>query len=575
MKRLLSSLSLIFSLIIIIPACSGPSNLHAVKGQFIEGSVGDGAQTLNWIVATDGGTSKRYAKFMVDPLAVFDNNFKPQLRCLAKDIEVSADGLTYAVSIRDDLRWTDGTKVTANDYVYTMKNLMFADWINYADKSKWQETVDGKAVFVSTSVSSDSTFKIVRKTVDPDFLYTIYDLMPFPKNIALHYENKADQFTQALEFVNMTYSGNLGPYKPVTWSSSEGFVLTRNSDYYLGKQTGAPYFEKYTIKQYGLQQSMQDDLAARKISYGYIEPQDANTFRGQSTTSVYTVPTGFYVYLAYNQRDNGWDGLKDVRVRQAISMMINKPAIINSLYRGYADPAFTFIPPYSPLYTETGLEKFGMEPDHDQQTAINLIKSAGYEQKEIDGQMKFVDSSGNPIKLNFLIDMGSDFDQNLGVLVRRCLLNIGLDVNPQLSVRDVVFQEGLMNKVPGSDQTPTFNNGPRAVSRKPWDLVILSSLINPLTLESSQEYFTSTGKFNLFGYSDPRVDALYKRARSVEAINPENRRQIYTELSQIISEAQPVDSLVFYNDNYAVSKDIKGIEPGVNWLYNYQFWYRE
>ena len=574
MKKLFNILLAVVCLLLILPACSSaPKNLHPVKGEFIEGHVGGDAQTLNWVVATDAGASKRYAGFMVDPLAVFDNEFKLQLRCLAKDIEVSPDGLSYTASIRGDLKWTDGTKVTADDYVYTLKNIMFADWLDYADKAKWQETVDGKTIYVSPSTVNDTTFKIIRKTTDPDFLYTLYTLMPYPKSIAVHYENKADAFTQAPELANLSYSGNLGPYKPVAWSSSDGFVVKRNPDYYLGKETGAPYFEKYTIKQYGLQQVMNDALSQGRISYGYVEPQEANGFRSQGSTNVYTIPTNYYVYLAYNQRDNGWEGLKDARVRQAISMMINKPAIVQDMYLGYADAGFSFIPPYSPWYNGSVLKDYGMNPGRDQQTAIDLIKSAGYTQKEINGRMMFVDKNGDPIKLYFLIDIGSDFEQNLAILIRQCLLNIGLDINPKFSTREVVFMDGLMNKVPGSDQTPTFNNGPKAVSKQPWDLVILSSHANPLALEGSQEFFSSTGRFNLFGYSDQKVDALYKRASSAEAVNPESRKKIYSDLAQAISEAQPVDFLVFYKDNYVFGKNVKGVEPGVNVLYNYQFWY--
>ncbi len=89
------------------------------------------------------------------------------------------------------------------------------------------------------------------------------------------------------------------------------------------------------------------------------------------------------------------------------------------------------------------------------------------------------------------------------------------------------------------------------MSKQPWDLVILSSHANPLALEGSQEFFSTDGKFNLFGYSDPKVDELYSRAKSVEGINPENRKKIYSDLAQAISDALPADFLVFYKDNYA------------------------
>jgi ABC-type transport system substrate-binding protein len=132
---------------------------------------------------------------------------------------------------------------------------------------------------------------------------------------------------------------------------------------------------------------------------------------------------------------------------------------------------------------------------------------------------------------------------------------------------------GLMNKVPGSDQQASFNNGPKAVGTQPWDLAILSSHANPLALGTSRDFFSSAGSFNLFGYFNDNVDALYKKASSAEGLSPESHKQIYTELSKIISDDQPVDFLVFYSDNYAFQSNVKGVEPGPNFLYNYQSWY--
>jgi len=576
MRKLFNILFAAILLILIFPACStGPQQLHNVRGEFVEGVLGEDAQTLNWIIATDGGASKRYASFMVDPMAVFDNEYKLHLRCLARDIEVSADGLAYTVTIRTDLKWSDGTAVTAEDYVYTLQNIMFADWIECADKTRWQEIADGKTVFVGLEKVSDSSFKVLRKTVDPDFIYTIYDLMPYPKNIAMHYEKSATEFTSAPELDNMNYAGNLGAYKPVAWSSSEGFTVKRNPDYYLGKTTGAPYFEKYTIKPFGLQQLVNDSVSTGRVSFAYVEPQDAAGFLSQGDVNVYAVPTGFYVYLAYNQRNNGWEGLKDVRVRQALSMIIDKPMIVQTMYMGYADPAFGFIPPYSPLYDESVLNKYGMTASADAQKAIELIKSAGYEQKMIDATMKFVDKDGTPIKLNFLVDMESDFEQNLAIIIRGNLMQIGLDINPKFSTRQILFMDGLMNKEPGSDQAAAFNNGPKAVSNQPWDLSILSSHANPLALKGSAEFFTTTGKFNVCGFFNEKADALFAKAYSADAVSIEGKKKIYSDITKLISDEQPVDFLVFYKDNYACQKNVKGIEPGINMFYNNQFWYFE
>ena len=108
-----------------IPA---PKPMPQVKGNFIEGVSAGDAETLNWILAVDTA-SHSYAGYTLGSLATYDNQWNVVLRHLAEPVKVSEDGFVYTITIRDDLRWSDGTKITAEDSVYTLKNLMFSDWL--------------------------------------------------------------------------------------------------------------------------------------------------------------------------------------------------------------------------------------------------------------------------------------------------------------------------------------------------------------------------------------------------------------------------------------------------------------
>jgi ABC-type transport system substrate-binding protein len=77
------------------------------------------------------------------------------------------------------------------------------------------------------------------------------------------------------------------------------------------------------------------------------------------------------------------------------------------------------------------------------------------------------------------------------------------------------------------------------------------------------------------GYSSSEVDGLFDRARSKEALDKTARKQIYAELSRVLSEEQPVDFLVFNRANVGFQKNVAGIEPGINMGYNYYLWYFE
>jgi peptide/nickel transport system substrate-binding protein len=544
-----------------------------VKDSFIDGASGGDAETVNWILATDA-TSIGYIGLTMDGLGAYDNKFNFLLRWLKKDIEVSEDGLTYTLTIRDDLEWSDGKPVTSEDFVYTMKNLMFADWMTYIFAELWQEKVDGKMVFVEPRVENETTFSIVRKTVDPEFMYIITDLLVYPKHIVSKYEGKVKEFTQAPELNNLSYIGNLGPYRFKEWVRSDKFVVERNPDYYLGGEKGEPYFESYTIKLFGTSAARHAAMEAGDISSTLIEPEQVGKFKGMKDIVVHTVPTKQYQIMQYNMRDNGWPGLKDRRIRQAISMAISKEAVVKQIRLGFGEPAFSFIPSYSPWFVEEGLMKFGYGELYDKNKAKELFLEAGYGVKK-DAKIELINKNGSQIKLKLVTNVGSKVAESTALLVKQELGDLGIDVEVKLLPWETELQKYFMNKVPGSDQQPRPNNGQKAVSEEPWDFILSGQGVNPLAPSGSSVFFASYGGQNTYGYSNKNVDDLFAKVRTKEALAKEVRKQIYGEIAQILSEDQPVDFLNFPTMNTAYKASVKGIDPGINIGYNYQQWYFE
>ena len=577
MRKLATFFTLTLVLITLLTGC-GKSDINeegaAVRGNFIEGESGGDAETLNWILAADA-TSFSFAGHTVDSLATYDNKLNVVLRCLAKDIEPSVDGLVYTVTIRDDLKWSNGSQVTADDYVYTMKNLMFSDWLNYPYKSDWQEVVDGKTVFVKPEVVNATTFTITRQTVFPEFVYRIYNLVPYPKYIAVQYEGNIEAFTQAPEFNNLTYTGNLGPYRLKEWNRNDRLVVERNPDYYLGKDIGAPYFEQYIVKLFSSSATRQAALEAGDITESGIEPSEVNRYRSMPNIKVYTIPTTGYTLLAYNQRANSWEGLKDKTVRQALSMAINKTAMSQAILLGFAEPAYSFISSTSPWYTDEGVTKYGVPPLYDKQRAAELLYQAGYGIKENDGTIKVTNKDGTLLQLVLAVNTGSKPAEDMAFSIRKDLLDLGIETEIKLVPWATLLRQYVMNAVPGSNQEPGDNNGPEAVSQQPWDFILMGFSTDLLAPSGSDVFFTTKGGLNFFGYSNPNVDELFNRVRSKEALDKTARQQLYAELSRVLSEEQPVDFLVFHRANVGFQNNVMGIEPGIFMGYNYYMWYFE
>jgi peptide/nickel transport system substrate-binding protein len=543
-------------------------------GTFIEGAYGGDGETLNFLLVSDG-TSSSYISHTLDTLVNYNNQLEINLLCLAKDLEVSEDGLVYTATIRDDLKWSDGSPVTAGDYVYTMSNLMFADWLSYPYKDSWQEKVEGEMVFVKPEVVSDTVFTITRQTVDPEFAYTIYDLVPYPEYIASKYEGDEEAFIRAPEFNDLSYTGNLGPYKFKEWIRNDRFVVERNPDYYLGKDVGAPYFDEYVVKIFGSSATMLAALESGDITMSVIEPDKVSKFKGLPDMDVYTIPGGGYTLLAYNQRDNGWEGLQQKEVRQALSMSIDKDRICEKIYLGFAQPAFSFIPRVSPWYNDEAVEKFGVGDLYDREKSLEILNNAGYETKNEDGKLVTCNKDGSPVKLKLVTTTGGGLAEDIAFLVKQELADIGIEVELKLVPWENVLRKYMNNKVPGSDQQPGGNNGPDAVSEDPWDMILMAFGTDVLAPSGSSVFYASDGGLNFMGFNNEEVDELFELAQSKEALDKTKRAEIYTDISRLLSEEQPVDFLVFRMSNIGFQDNVKGIDPGVAITYNYYLWYFE
>ena len=556
------------------PAPAPPPIVYPeAKGIFIEGTSGGEAETLNWILAADAA-SFSYAGQTFDSLATYDNDWNVVLRHLAKPVEVSGDGLIYTMTIRDDLKWSDGSMVTAEDYVYTLKNLMFSDWLNYTYQTDWQETVNDETVFVEVELVDETTFTIKRQTIDPEFAdNAIYGLTPYPRYIAVKYEGDVKAFTEAEEFNNLTYTGNLGPYRFKEWIRNDKFILERNPDYYLGQESGAPYFEEYVTKILGTSAAVHAALEAGDITYAGIEPEQVAKFKGMEGINVYTVPTRGYDLVVYNLRNNGWEGLKDKKVRQALSMSINKQTLIDSIRRGFADPAFSFIPKPSPWYTDEGVPRFGLGPLYDKEKAKEMLYEAGYGIKEADGAIVVQDKDGEPIQLTMITTSGGEIGEDIAFLVKQELADIGIEVNIELVPWPTILRQYMMNKVPDTDEEPGYNNGPEAVSEDSWDMIGMAFMTHPIAPSGSRVFFITDGGLNFWGYSNPRVDELFIDVLSREALDEEVRKEMYGELSQIIADDQSVIFLSFPRSNSGFQENVEGIDVGMRLGWNYHEWY--
>lgn len=252
--------------------------------------------------------------------------------CLAKDWEISDDGLTYTFYLQEGVMFHDGTPFNAEAVKYN---------------------VDRQTVNVTEDMSyADFVYQYVDSCeVIDDYTVTIHltDVCtPFLNNLAMSLAAPIVSPT-ACEENNNNLNENpvgTGPYQFVRWDKEEAIVLERNEDYW-GEQA----------KSKNLVFKIISDNSARVVA---LTNGEVDIIDGIDATVVDQITNGgceLYVtegmninYMAYNTES---DICSDQEVRKALSQAVNVEELVSSLYQGYATPATTILPSFIPGYDET------------------------------------------------------------------------------------------------------------------------------------------------------------------------------------------------------------------------------
>ena len=240
---------------------------------------------------------------------------------LATDYSASDDYKTYTVNIRDDVKFTDGSKLTAKDVAFSYNKAK--ELGEGADLSSMKEAkAKGNNEIVFTLDKSDSTF--VNKLTD-------VGIVP------------------EASYDNATYGQNpigSGPYKLAQWDKGQQFILERNDQYY-GKK---PYFRKITNlfldsdAAYAAVKNGDVDIAEIPVSYanktvkGYhLEYFDSIDVRGISLPT--QKDTGKVIGSDKNPYGNNVTG--DPAIREALSIGINREKLVDGALNGFGNVSYT------------------------------------------------------------------------------------------------------------------------------------------------------------------------------------------------------------------------------------------
>lgn len=259
---------------------------------------------------------------------------------LAKSVKVSKDGLTYTATLRSGLKWSDGSKLTAKDFVYSWQRIVNPKTASqYAYLTSGVKNADdivaGKAKVSTLGVTSKGnviTFKLERPMPQFKYLLTFANFMP-QKQSFVEKQGKKYGTTSAKQL----YSG---PYKFEGWNgTNNSFKLVKNDNYWDAKSVKTKEIDYSVVKKAETAVQLYKQGKLDRASISTPELYAAN----KSNKDTVKVPEATTAYIEYNQTGKN-KYLSNTKIRQALNLATNRKELVDQVTSGVSTPATGLAP---------------------------------------------------------------------------------------------------------------------------------------------------------------------------------------------------------------------------------------
>ncbi len=434
----------------------------------------------------------------------------------AESWSVSDDGLAYTFRLRENLRWSDGTPLTADDFVYSFRRI--ADPATGARMASVFSPIRNMHAVAARELLPDSigvsapdertvVFELEQPT--PYFVELIgnVQIAPVPRHVIEKYGRA------------WTRPGNM--------VTNGAFVLAeRVPQSYIRLKKNPYFYDAENVKLDEVYWYPTQDLATslKRFRAGELDivlnfpPDRMEWIRKNMPESLHVTDNLATYFLVVNMRRKPFD---DIRVRQALYMSIDREAITDRLLKTGVKPAWSFVSPKFHNYDGIRMPEQDMPFVERQKQARKLLADAGF-------------GPDSPLRVPLYYDTQEE-NRKIMVAISAMWRAIGV----QTDLTDVEFRL-LFRKVRGGD----FE-----VSR--W------AYFAPFNdAYSFLQLFLSDNPNNWVGLRNARYDALLDESNVT--MDPDKRKQILQDAEKLLMEQYPVIPVSFYIGRRLVSPRVKG-----------------
>ena len=447
--------------------------------------------------------SERIGALLYEPLVYKDEHFDLQ-PWLATSWE-RPDANTWVFHLRRDVHFHDGHLLTSADVAWTLRSMNSAlGGTLVTAKSGPFANID------ALSTPDPATLTVHTKVPDSSLLF----------NLSNGLFGVVEQGASREEGLHPV---GTGPFRFVSQTQDKDVLLERNPSYW-GKPASIARI-RFDVVPDNITTALEMKKGSADAESNAITLDEVHALKGLPSVSVATVPSSAVLYAQFNLQD---PLLADVRVRQAVAFALDKPALIEALWRGQARSADSLLPPGHWARADSNVLP---QYPHDVGRAIALLEAAGHH----------ADAHG--VRVRFTLKTSTDETIRLlaqALQQQLAAAGIALTIRPAefgtfyADITHGAFQMYILRWI-GSNEDPDI-----------------------FRYTSATSSFPPKGG-NRGRYSNPEVDRLL--AQAAASTGREDRRRAYVRVQQILAQDLPAIPLWYPNNEVVHTPRLTGVTP--------------
>lgn len=446
------------------------------------------------------------------------------------DFQISDDGLTYSFTLKDGIKFSDGTPLTTKDVEFTFYALCDPGYDGPYDAASigiagYGEYFEGKSERISGIKVVDE--KNIQFTLEKPNAQAIWF---FGVGILSRDYYGHDFKKGNLETVKALHDKPMGcgQYKMSEYRLGESVELSSHDNYWKGK----PKIKNLIFSVTPPGQEVERVITGEAdIDFPAVSQDTVTSAVDAGFIDIYRYPTNGYGYVGMNLNNLKY---QDKKVRQALVYGLNRQAVVETVFGPYAQVINLPQSRVSWAYNEGGLNQYSFNLDK----AAALLKEAGWEK---DSSGKLV-KDGKQFEICFSTDEGNPITDVMIPVMQENYSKLGIKMEFQY----LDFMT-MVDKLESGDLDMWF---------LAWDLTP-----DP---DDSGTYKTD-GPQNISHYSNPQADLLWDQG--VKEVDRDKRKDIYRQVYQILNDDIPCIWLYQRTDMWVVNSRVKNfkVSPYRNW----------